>query len=212
MGSLRWKKWWTDQLGYVYHSSQPSTKPTLTSSVGMSDITLPIDVQVGAIAAMATAHSACFAAGTLVQTIDGPRPIESIQIGDRVLSQNTSTGALGFEPVVATHVNGPAPTVRIAIDGETIVATGIHRFWTPGKGWTMARDLNAGNRLRMIGDVVAIESIQADDTQMVYNLDVAENRDFFVGKKGLLVHDFSFVRPVLTPFDHQPDFASPTSK
>ena len=37
--------------------------------------------------------------------------------------------------------------------GETIVATGIHRFWKAGKGWTMARDLKAGDRLRMIGGV-----------------------------------------------------------
>ena len=47
-----------------------------------------------------------------------------------------------------------------------------------------------------------------DDRIMVYNLDVAENRDFFVGKKGLLVHDFSFVRTVPAPFDQQPELES----
>jgi hypothetical protein len=204
----QWKKWWTDQLGYVYQSSQPATKPTLKSAVGMSDIVLPVGVQVGSMI-----HTACFAVGTMVHTIDGPRPIESIQVGDRVLSQNTTTGSLAFEPVVATHVNNPSPTLRISIDGESIVATGIHRFWVPGKGWTMARDLQAGNRLRDVGNVVSIQSIEADATQPVYNLDVAENRDFFVGKNGLLVHDFSFVRPVLAPFDQLPDLAgSPPSR
>ena len=129
---------------------------------------------------------------------DGPRPIESIHVGDLVLSQSTTTGELEFHPVVAVHLNKPQPTLAAhGSNGESIVATGIHRFWKAGNGWTMARDLKAGDRLRIVGGVAAIESISSDATQPVYNLDVAENRNFCVGKAGLLVHDFSFVQPVL---------------
>jgi tetratricopeptide (TPR) repeat protein len=199
-----WQKWWTDQLGYVYESSAPA-KPTYTDSVSAPDIQLAIEVPVPVLR-----HPACFAAGTRVHTVEGLRPIESIQVGDRVLSQDTSNGELAFRPVVAVHRNGPSATLRIAIGGETIVATGIHRFWKAGTGWTMARELKAGDRLRMIGDVVEIQSIKPDATQVVYNLDVAENRDFFVGTTGLLVHDFSFVQPVLSPFDRQPEWAATT--
>jgi hypothetical protein len=102
-----------------------------------------------------------------------------------------------------THRNRPAATVRISINGETIVATGIHRFWKAGTGWTMARDLQPGDRLRMIGGSGSIQSIEPGATQTVYNLDVAENRNFLVGSAGLLVHDFSFVQPVSEPFDRQ---------
>jgi hypothetical protein len=56
---------------------------------------------------------------------------------------------------------------------------------------------------------VPIESIEADKTQLVYNLDVAENRDFFVGSQGLLVHDFSFVLPVPHVFDHESELDTP---
>lgn len=42
----------------------------------------------------------------------------------------------------------------------------------------------------------------------MHNLDVAENRDFFVGKNGCLVYDFSIVQPVVAPFDHAPDLAA----
>ena len=56
-----------------------------------------------------------------------------------------------------------------------------------------------------------VRSIEPDATQPVYNLDVAEDRDFFVGTKGLLVHDFSFVQPVSAPFDRGPDQASKAS-
>ena len=192
----KWNSWWTDQLGYVYQSNLPATKPTYSDFVNF----------VGAYT-----HSACFAAGTLVHTVDGPRPIESIRVGDSVLSQAPSTGMLAFQSVVAIHRNQPAATSRIKIGKESIVATGIHRFWKAGKGWTMARDLKPGDRLRMVGGTVQINSIEADKTQPVYNLDVAENRDFFVGKKGLLVHDFSFVQPVAEPFDRQPELDSQVS-
>ncbi len=95
----KWKTWWTDQLGYVYQSNIPETKPTLT------DIVVPF--------ATGTTSTACFAAGTAVSTLDGPRTIETIQVGDRVLSQDPTTGALTFQPVVAVHHNRPSATLRI---------------------------------------------------------------------------------------------------
>ena len=192
----KWRNWWADQLGYAYQSPVPDTKPTYSDVVTTNGLGL--------------SHS-CFAVGTLVQTIGGPQPIESIRVGDRVLSQGTSSGQLAFQPVIAIHLNPPAPTLRIAVGGESIVATGIHRFWKAGKGWTMARELKPGDRLRMVGGTAEIGSILPDKTQPVYNLDVAENRDFFVGANGLLVHDFSFVQPVLEPFDQEPVLGSLTA-
>jgi hypothetical protein len=181
----QWKNWWADQLGFVVESRYSENKPTVTQ------VLIP--------------HSACFAAGTLVQTVAGPRKIEAIAVGDRVLSQQTSTGGLSFQPVLATHINGPAGTARITVDGETIVSTGIHRFWKAAAGWTMARDLKPGDRLRMIGGIVTVESIEPGAPQKVYNLTVAQNNNFMVGKAGLLVHDFGFVQPVSEPFDRQAD-------
>jgi hypothetical protein len=194
----KWKTWWTDQLGYVYQSDVPQTKPTYTDTLRVQT-----PFTVGTVP-----HAACFAAGTLVMTIDGLRPIESIQVGDRVLAQDPTSGQLSFRPVVALHRNRPSPTLRITLDGETIVATGIHRFWKAGQSWTMARDLKAGDRLRVLGATAEVRSIEPDATQPVYNLDVAEDRDFFVGSKGLLVHDFSFVQPVMAPFDREPELTS----
>ena len=132
-----------------------------------------------------------------------------IRVGDRVLSQGTTNGSLTFQPVVATHRGRPSPTLRIDAGGDSIVATDIHRFWNPGKGWTMARDLKPGDRLRRLDGVVAIDAIQPGKPQRVYNVDVAGNGDLFVGPQGLLVHDFGFVQPVLEPFDRRPDLARP---
>jgi Pretoxin HINT domain len=114
---------------------------------------------------------------------------------------------LGFEPVLAVYHNKPAPTLRLTISGDAIVVTGIHRFWKAGKGWAMARELKVGDHLRAVGGVVEVQSIEASNVQPVFNLEVAENRDYFVGMKQMLVHDYSLVQPVLEPFDREPDLA-----
>jgi hypothetical protein len=205
-----WQRWWTDQLGLVLDDRYSDTKPTLTDTVARPDVILnlaPVNVQISAV----SAHHSCFAAGTLVHTIDGPRPIESIQVGDSVLSQDTTTGALAIRPVVAVHVNKPNPTLKISLGQEAVVATGIHRFWQAGHGWTMARDLKAGDKLRTVGGIAPVESIEPGETVPVYNLDVADNRNFFVGASGLLVHDFTFVQPVAAPFDRLPESIGPAS-
>jgi hypothetical protein len=194
-----WLGWWNDQLGYAYQSPRTQPKPTYTDVVTYTVNPPP-------------AHSACFAAGSPVHTIDGPRAIETLVVGDRVLSQDTTTGALSFQPIVAVHHNQPSATLKLRLGGETIVATGIHRFWKAGKGWTMARDLKPGDIVRTIGGTARLESVESDRVQPVFNLDVAQNRNFFVARQGCLVYDFSVVQPVLAPFDGTPDLASLASK
>ena len=113
---------------------------------------------------------------------------------------------------MAVHHNAPSPTLKLSLGDEPIIATGIHRFWIAGKGWTMARDLKPGETVRTVGGIARVEAVETGAVQQVYNLDVADDRNFFVGKQGFLVYDFSFVQPVETPFDRQPDPASPASK
>jgi len=183
-----WKTWWNDEIGYAYQSSTPAPneKPTYYDF-----IEVPV----------APPHSACFAAGTPVRTLEGPKPIESLQVGDRVLSQNADTGAISYQPVLVIHHNPPTATLKLKFGSETIVATGIHRFWKPGKGWVMARDLKPGDAVRVLGGTLALDAVEPGEVQPVYNLDVAENRDFFVGERGFLVYDFSIVQPPDAPFD-----------
>ena len=52
-------------------------------------------------------------------------------MGDRVLVDDTATGALSYQPVMAIYHNRPALLYGIELDGEseTLWATGIHRFW-----------------------------------------------------------------------------------
>ncbi len=71
----KWKTWWTDQLGYVYQSNIPEIKPTLIDAVTVSP-RKPVPTDTVAVTApflIGTCHTACFAAGTMVSTLDGPR-------------------------------------------------------------------------------------------------------------------------------------------
>jgi Pretoxin HINT domain len=193
-----WQAWWTDRQGYAFQAQtgQTSQKITLTQFVDP----------------YAPAHS-CFAGGTPVQTIDGPRPIEDLKIGDRVLTQDTTSGVLSYQPALVVFHNPPADTLRVRISGESIVATGIHRFWKAGHGWIMARELKVGDVVRVIGGTAHVESVEPDKNQPVFNLEVSRSSDFFVGNSGALVHDNSLVRTVARPFDVVADFkATSTTK
>ncbi len=183
-----WKTWWADAQGYVYERPAPmptpmdQPKPVLTSWI----------------------HLSCFAAGTPIVGIAGQRPIEKIKVGDRILAQNTDTGALQLQPVVAVYHNKPSPTLKLAVGGQVIVTTGIHRFWKAGRGWVMARDLKPGDILRTVGGTAWVESIDSDVVQPVFNLEVAAGQSFFVGAPRVLVHDNSIANDVVAPFDAAP--------
>ncbi len=181
-----WQAWWADQQGYAYSTADPSTKPTYTEIV-----TNPISPP----------HHACFGAGTLVRTLNGPQAIESIRVGDQVLSQDVRAGKLSFTPIVAVFHNKPAATLRVRLGDEPIVVTGIHRFWKAGLGWSMARELRPGDTIRVLGGTARVVSVEDAPVQPVFNLEVAEEQSFFVGALGALVHDNSLVQPVPDPFD-----------
>jgi hypothetical protein len=200
---IAWGKWWTDQEGMVLALTQTADKPTIIEDVplGYTPQTVPQIVN-GPVVAI---HHSCFAAGTSVRTIDGDRSIEMIQRGDLVLVQDTKTGSLSYQSVVAAYHNPPSPTLKIRLAGaETVVATGIHRFWKAGRGWTMARDLKVGDPIRTLGGVAAVESVEDDRVQPVFNLEVGDGHSFLVGKLGTLVHDNSLVEAVTAPFDGDP--------
>ena len=155
-----------------------------------------------------TPSHSCFAAGTPVQTVDGPRTDRGVKIGDRILTQDTTTGVLSYQPALAVFHNPPADTLRLRLGGEDVVATGIHRFWKAGQGWVMAREIKVGDAIRKLGGTARVEAVEADKKQRVFNLEVARGSDFLVGRSGILVHDNSLVETVAKPFDTAPDVGS----
>jgi Pretoxin HINT domain len=198
-----WAGWWIDQVGYTPPSSDWTSRPSYVENIAI-DYQPPVIPDGVARQIDGYDRRSCFGAGTPVQTIAGPRAIESLRVGDRVLTQDTSSGSLGYRPILVVHHNPPSATFRIKLKGEPIVASHFHRFWVAGKGWMMARDLKAGDPIRTLEGVTPVESIETDATQPVYNLDVAQDADFFAGPATALVHDNTLPDSRLVPFDAAP--------
>ncbi len=82
----------------------------------------------------------CFAAGTLVHTRDGLKPIEAIRTGDWVLSQPEATGERAYKQVTRTvrHEDKPVCLVRFFAkrNGEAVaqelLVTPNHPFYVAG--------------------------------------------------------------------------------
>ena len=182
---VAWHRWYYDKIGYSY------TPPRL--------VTLAVNASPQP---SAPTIFSCFAAGTLVRTLDGHRPIETLGAGEQVLAQDAATGALAFRPINFVHHNPPAATLRITIGtGETIVPSTYHRFWRVGKGWTLARELAAGDVLRTLGGTARVAEVSAGKVEPVYNLDVAGDHTFFVGPVDALVRDNTLPDDHARPFD-----------
>ncbi len=211
-----WRVWWLDLWGYKTKAPRDYPRPTLDRNVPLAYVPRPVPLLynqtmvanpdvLGRLTAgtgvSVRGGTVCFGAGTLVTTIDGPRPIEDLRVGDLVLAQDMSEGGLSYRPIVRTHHNPPASTLRVRLAGETIIPSALHRFWVAGRGWVMARDLNAGDPIRRLRGIAPVESIEDGEVVPVFNLDVADSATFFVGEGALLVHDNTLPDLRANPFD-----------
>ena len=135
----------------------------------------------------------CFAAGTLVQTEDGTKPVEEIERGDRVLAWEEKTGQTALKPVLETYVNETRELVHVFVGGEEIVCTPSHPFYSPVKGWTEAVHLRAGDILVLVnGEYVVVEKVQHELLEApinVYNFNVEGFHTYYVSGVGVLVHN-----------------------
>ena len=219
-----WKTWWADQRGYAYEDPPAPPKAEFVEDVPLAYVPQPVagfTTRVGPVSSTRTDFTAaphltqqgidharsiglfadCFAAGTPVRTRLGVRPIESLEVGDSVLAQDATTGALGYKSVRAVYKFRPAETLKVTIGGETLLTTAVHRFWRAGEGWVMARDLKPGDPVRLLGGSAKVESVLPDVVRHVFNLEVADFSDYFVGQSAILAGDNTLQEERVKPFD-----------
>ena len=142
---------------------------------------------------MATTNSHCFVEGTLVATENGLVPIEDILPGDLVWATNPETGETALKQVVQLFRNETKEWIHITVNGETIICTPKHPFYSPVKGWINAIDLRTGDILVTVnGEYVVLEQVQHEllETPVtVYNFEVEGFHTYHVGQTNILVHN-----------------------
>jgi hypothetical protein len=133
---------------------------------------------------------ACFPAGTLIQTEFGTKPIEDIQIGDRVWAYDEDTGTTALQPVVDVMENESDHTISLYTETEVIETTALHPFYTE-EGWKDASELQKGDKiLTKKQEKIEIKKVEFNyEPKKVYNFTVANFHTYFVGVLAWLVHN-----------------------
>jgi len=141
-----------------------------------------------------------FNAQTLVTTTEGEKAIVLIREGDKVLAWNQETGTIGYYTVTDTHAHLDHTLVYLTIDGETILTTPEHPFFTENGEWVGAGDLRVGSRVKQIdGDWGMVQKVEVvEQLQMMYNLTVAQAHTFVVGDGQWLVHNQCSIEDILS--------------
>ena len=138
---------------------------------------------------VAGATPECFVAGTPVVTTRGMKPIESVNVGDRVLSRNIESGELSWKPVLRATTRPAEPTYAIEVGSEQFQCTGGHLFWVSGGGWKKASELKVADILHAAEEPQVVSGIKQSESAPTFNLQVADTGTYFVGKAMILTHD-----------------------
>ncbi len=110
--TVGWQVWLNNLVGF--NLLQASAPPTITEDVPLAyqPQAIPLDTFSAPISVQ---RMSCFGAGTMVRTLTGSQPIESLKLGDQVLTQSVKTGALAYKPILAVHHNPPSKTFEIKL-------------------------------------------------------------------------------------------------
>ena len=157
----------------------------------------------------------CFPAGTEVLTDDGPRAIESVRAGAKVLSFDFNLNEWVLKHVLKRHsIHFAGDMITIQAGGDVLRATGNHPFYvlkgeelasrpqpvdvpaeefsTTGTGrWVEARALVKGDVLLTLnsGSLKVTGLTCKEENTEVYNLMVEDNHNYAVNREGFLVHN-----------------------
>ncbi len=181
-----WWSWWNDENEVSLMGSKPTELAYQEQSQTYEDI------QSASGSSPPPGRAECFVAGTPVWTIAGPVAIESIQIGDLVLSQDPDTGELAFQPVLQTSERPPERLIKLSLatrDNDALEGSGGHPLWVAGEGWVKLRDVKSGMVLHGVDGPTLISDAVESRTEQTFNLVVADFHTYVVGPTRILCHD-----------------------
>ena len=150
-----------------------------------------------------------FPADTLVHTEQGLKPIQDIQVGDKVFALDERTQQTSYQPVLQLIQNqGHYQFIKVTLEnGEQLEATAEHPFYIQGKGWNAAVNLKVGDALLLHnGTTLVVKTLDTSvRVDAVYNFTVANLHNYFVGKDGVVAHNCSVPKQPTPPLKKPSD-------
>ena len=178
---------------------------------------LMVAANVAAIAVNIAGPKQCFQEGTLVETEAGLKPIEEIEVGDRVLAYDEATGEQAYKAVKQLFRNETLKwcTIAVAVAGivESITSTPGHKYYLPentitreigekqehasytglSEKWVSACNLKSGDKVLLSdGEYGIIQSVKVEELsspETTYNLEVEDFHTYYVGERSVCVHN-----------------------
>ena len=127
-----WRVWFVDQLGFKL--ATPGAVPTVIEQIPIAfQSTATSSLQVAPVpifGMLIIARHSCFGRGTPVRTLAGPRPIETLEVGDLVLTQDTDRRQARLSAGRGGPPQPAEPDVPDHLGGDTIVTSP-----STGSGW-----------------------------------------------------------------------------
>lgn len=135
-----------------------------------------------------------------METESGLRPIEEIEIGDRVLARNPETGETSLKSVTDLIRLNQRQIWEVSLSGnngssEFFETTDDHPWWivdeTGAGSWKDTDELSDGMIVTTADNqtMVITKVAQTDRIDATYNLTVADFETYFVGENKVLVHN-----------------------
>ncbi|MBL7935691.1 MAG: hypothetical protein JNM51_07770, partial [Bacteroidia bacterium] len=132
----------------------------------------------------------CFTANTKVLTKRGLISIDSLKIGDTVISFNDSLKTYNDKKILSTLKYVRDSIYTIYLPNEIIQTTPDHPFYTNEK-WVLAKNIKKGDGLFTHSKAaITVDSIKlVVSITNVYNFIVEDDHTYFVSNSNILVHN-----------------------
>jgi len=158
----------------------------------------------------ALAGGCSFTAKTLVSTAQGKEPIGKLHVGEKVLAYNPNTKKMEYQPILHVFLDHDNDLVDVTLttaqrvqhgrsvsrQSEVIHTNKKHPFFTKERGFLPVGQIKLGMHvLRADGTYGVVTGWKVvAGTQVMYNLEVAQDHTFTVGSGEWVVHNSCIVQ------------------
>lgn len=149
--------------------------------------------------------SDCFIAGTLVLTESGLVKIEDIKPGDKVYAYDEKTNKKQLKEVKQVFRNKTKEWLHLVVQNtktnekQEIVCTPNHRIFVKNKGWIKASQIIENDKTLLYNNdeakVISKTIQKLDEYETIYNFEVEELHNYYVGNLNVLVHNDCVTTP-----------------